>query len=476
MKSNLLFLVLFLGLVNGLAIQPAAAAETPAKTPTTGNADLYEQLNLFGDVYNKVRDDYVEEVTDKKLMENAINGMLVSLDPHSSYMNEDDFRDMQVQTRGSFGGLGLEVTQDNGLVKVVSPIDDTPAAKAGLQPGDLITHLDGQPVMGMGLNDAVEKMRGQPGSAIKLSIRRGTKEPFDVTLTRAVIKIVSVRSRMIQDVGYLRVTVFNEQTEVGVRKAAEELKHANKNGLAGLVLDLRNNPGGLLDQAVSVSDDFLDAGEIVSTRGRKKEEGQRFFAKTGELFPNVPMVVLINGGSASAAEIVAGALQDHHRAVVVGSKSFGKGSVQTVIPLPGHGAMRLTTARYYTPSGRSIQNTGIEPDITVPPAKVELVDESKRKREADLPGALNNDQLKNQPKEGGSKGDSKGDSKDSGASKATPADDAPAAQDNSGAKDAEDYQLSRAVDLLRGLSKFQQVNGASPVAKPNASSSPSAQP
>lgn len=475
MKSNLLFLVLFLGLVNGLAIQPAAA-ETPAKTPATGNADLYEQLNLFGDVYNKVRDDYVEEVTDKKLMENAINGMLVSLDPHSSYMNEDDFRDMQVQTRGSFGGLGLEVTQDNGLVKVVSPIDDTPAAKAGLQPGDLITHLDGQPVMGMGLNDAVEKMRGQPGSAIKLSIRRGTKEPFDVTLTRAVIKIVSVRSRMIQDVGYLRVTVFNEQTEVGVRKAAEELKHANKNGLTGLVLDLRNNPGGLLDQAVSVSDDFLDAGEIVSTRGRKKEEGQRFFAKTGELFPNVPMVVLINGGSASAAEIVAGALQDHHRAVVVGSKSFGKGSVQTVIPLPGHGAMRLTTARYYTPSGRSIQNTGIEPDITVPPAKVELVDESKRKREADLPGALNNDQLKNQPKEGGSKGDSKGDSKDSGASKATPADDAPAAQDNSGAKDAEDYQLSRAVDLLRGLSKFQQVNGASPVAKPNASSSPSAQP
>jgi carboxyl-terminal processing protease len=474
-KSNLLFLVLFLGLVNGLAIQPAAA-ETPAKTPTTGNADLYEQLNLFGDVYNKVRDDYVEEVTDKKLMENAINGMLVSLDPHSSYMNEDDFRDMQVQTRGSFGGLGLEVTQDNGLVKVVSPIDDTPAAKAGLQPGDLITHLDGQPVMGMGLNDAVEKMRGQPGSAIKLSIRRGTKEPFDVTLTRAVIKIVSVRSRMIQDVGYLRVTVFNEQTEVGIRKAAEELKHANKNGLAGLVLDLRNNPGGLLDQAVSVSDDFLDAGEIVSTRGRKKEEGQRFFAKTGELFPNVPMVVLINGGSASAAEIVAGALQDHHRAVVVGSKSFGKGSVQTVIPLPGHGAMRLTTARYYTPSGRSIQNTGIEPDITVPPAKVELVDESKRKREADLPGALNNDQLKNQPKEGGSKGYSKGDSKDSGASKATPADDAPAAQDNSGAKDAEDYQLSRAVDLLRGLSKFQQVNGASPVAKPNASSSPSAQP
>jgi len=463
--SNLFRFVLVLALVAGLAVHPASANDAPSKKPATGNPDLYEQLNLFGDAYNKVRDDYVEEVTDKKLVENAINGMLVSLDPHSSYMNEDDFRDMQVQTRGSFGGLGLEVTQDNGLVKVVSPIDDTPAAKAGLQPGDLITHLDGQPVMGMGLNDAVEKMRGQPGSTIKLSIRRGTKEPFDVTLTRAVIKIVSVRSRMIQDVGYLRVTVFNEQTESGVRKAAEELKSHNKNGLTGLVLDLRNNPGGLLDQAVSVSDDFLDAGEIVSTRGRKKEEGQRFFAKTGELFPNVPMVVLINGGSASAAEIVAGALQDHHRAVVVGSKSFGKGSVQTVIPLPGHGAMRLTTARYYTPSGRSIQNTGIEPDIIVPPAKVELVDESKRKREADLPGALNNDQLKTQLKEGGSKGDSK----DSGASKATPADDAPAAQDNSGAKDAEDYQLSRAVDLLRGLSKFQQVNSASPsAAKPSA--------
>jgi carboxyl-terminal processing protease len=445
---------------------PSFAAETATKKAAADNADLYEQLNLFGDVLNRVRDDYVEEVADKKLIETAINGMLVSLDPHSSYMNADEFRDMQVQTRGSFGGLGLEVTQENGLVKIVSPIDDTPAAKANLQPNDLITHIDGQPVAGTSLNEAVEKMRGQPGSSVKLTIRRATKEPFDVSLTRAIIKITSVRSRIIQgDVGYIRVTVFNEQTDVGIKKAAEDLKAANKGKLQGLVLDLRNNPGGLLDQAVSVSDEFLTEGEIVSTRGRKKDDGQRFFAKSDQLFADVPMVVLINGGSASAAEIVAGALQDHHRAVVLGSKSFGKGSVQTVIPLPGHGAMRLTTARYYTPSGRSIQNTGIEPDINVPAAKLELMDESKRRREADLPGALTNDQQKQADKD-------KAAATTVPASPATPPaeakpapgtgsdNDALATADNSGAKDAQDYQLARAVDLLRGVAKFQQINTA----------------
>src|SRR5689334_10640641 len=335
-----------------------------AAPQSSNNAETYKQLNLFGDVFELVRSDYADEVTDDTLVEGAINGMLTSLDPHSNYLNTKNFNDMKVQTRGEFGGLGIEVSMESGLVKVVSPIDDTPAARAGLKPGDLITHLDGDPVQGMTLPEAVEKMRGLIGSEIKLTIRREGKDPFDVKLTRATIKIQSVRSHLEGDtIGYVRITSFNEQTDVGLNNAMKNLKQQAGNKLSGLVLDLRNNPGGLLDQAVAVSDAFLDKGEIVSTRGRRSDDAQRYNAKPGDIASGLPVAVLINGGSASASEIVAGALQDHHRAILLGTKSFGKGSVQTIIPLPGHGAMRLTTARYYTPSGRSIQAKGIDPDI-----------------------------------------------------------------------------------------------------------------
>ncbi len=387
------------------------------------NADTYRLLNLFGDVFERVRADYVEDIPDQDLIESAIGGMLTSLDPHSNYLNAKSYRDMQVQTRGQFGGLGIEVTMENGLVKVVSPIDDTPAFRAGIEPGDLVSHLDGEPVMGLTLAEAVEKMRGRVGSDIKLTIRRGGREPFDVTITRAIIKIKSVRSRLEGKVGYLRVTSFSERTDKGVKEAMKKLHEEAGGKLDGLVIDLRNNPGGLLDQAVAVSDAFLDKGEIVSTRTRRSEDTQRFNARPGDLAKGVPIVVLINGGSASASEIVAGALQDHGRAVILGTKSFGKGSVQTIIPLPGHGAMRLTTARYYTPSGRSIQAVGIEPDIVAKQVKLEEVDQPERRRESDLRGALKND---------------------------------------NGEKDAKpektatrrDYQLERAFDLLRGLSMF----------------------
>src|SRR5690348_12748040 len=328
----------------------------PQQTAAKPNSDTYRQLNLFAEVFERVRADYVEDVTDEQLVESAINGMLSSLDPHSSYLNQKNYRDMQVQTRGEFGGLGIEVSMENGLVKVVSPIDDTPAARAGLKPGDLITHLDGDPVQGMTLPEAVEKMRGPINSEIKLTIRREGKEPFDVKLTRATIRIQSVRSHLEGDnIGYVRITSFNEQTDVGLNNAMKNLKQQAGNKLLGVILDLRNNPGGLLDQAVAVSDAFIDKGEIVSTRGRRAEDAQRYNARPGDIATGLPLAVLINGGSASASEIVAGALQDHHRAILLGTKSFGKGSVQTIIPLPGHGAMRLTTARYYTPSGRSIQ-------------------------------------------------------------------------------------------------------------------------
>lgn len=354
------------------------------------SSETYRQLNLFGDVFERVRAEYVEAVTDEQLIENAINGMLSALDPHSSYLNRKNFQDMQVQTKGEFGGLGIEVSMDNGLVKVVSPIDDTPAFRAGLQPGDYVTHIDAEAVMGLTLNEAVDKMRGPVGSNIKLTVRRGLSgDPFDVTLTRAVIKVQSVRSRTENDVGYLRITSFNEQTQAGLEKAISAIEKDHGKKLKGYVLDLRNNPGGLLDQAVSVSDTFLEKGEIVSTRGRKTDEGSRFNAKPGDMIHGLPLVVLINGGSASASEIVAGALQDHQRGVIMGTQSFGKGSVQTIIPLPGHGAMRLTTARYYTPSGRSIQQLGITPDIEVQPAKLEEIRQpAGRRREADLRGSL----------------------------------------------------------------------------------------
>jgi carboxyl-terminal processing protease len=356
-------------------------------------ADTYRQLNLFGDVFERVRADYVEKPDDAKLIETAINGMLAGLDPHSSYMDAKSFRDMQVQTRGEFGGLGIEVTMEDGLIKVVAPIDDTPAAKAGILANDIITQLDGEQVQGLTLNQAVEKMRGPVNTKIKLTIvRKGVDKPFEVTITRDVIRVKSVRSRVEgDDVGYIRLTQFNEQTTEGLKQAIADIKaKVADNKLKGYILDLRNNPGGLLDQAISVSDAFLQKGEIVSTRGRNPEETQRFNARPGDLTGGKPLIVLVNGGSASASEIVAGALQDHKRATVLGTRTFGKGSVQTIIPLgSGNGALRLTTARYYTPSGRSIQATGISPDIEVlQDVPEELKARTDTKGEASLRGHL----------------------------------------------------------------------------------------
>jgi carboxyl-terminal processing protease len=331
-------------------------------------ADAYKQLSLFGDVFERVRTDYVEKPDDGKLVESAINGMLTGLDPHSSYMDAKSFRDMQVQTRGEFGGLGIEVTMEDGLIKVVAPIDETPAAKAGVMANDFITHIDDEPVQGLTLNQAVDKMRGPINTKIKLKImRKGQDKPIELTLTRDVIRVLSVRSHSEgDDVGYIRITQFNEQATTGLKKAIADLSAQDGDKIKGFILDLRNNPGGLLDQAISVSNAFLNRGEIVSTRGRNADETQRFTARPGDLTKGKPVIVLINGGSASASEIVAGALQDHKRAIMVGTRSFGKGSVQTIIPLgSGNGALRLTTARYFTPSGRSIQAKGIVPDIEV---------------------------------------------------------------------------------------------------------------
>jgi carboxyl-terminal processing protease len=414
---------------------PAVAADTSTAPKTT--SDTYRQLDLFGEVFERVRSDYVEGVTDEQLVESAINGMLSALDPHSSYMNAKNFGDMEVQVRGEFGGLGIEVTMENSTVKVVSPIDDTPAAKAGIKPGDLIVQIDSDPVMGMSLNDAVQKMRGPVDSEIKLTLQRGTQKPFEVKLKRAVIKIQSVKYHLEgNDIGYIRISSFNEQTDSGIHNAFASFRKEPAAKLAGIVLDLRNNPGGLLDQAIAVSNDFIPQGEIVSTRGRHPEDAQRYDAKpANDISKGVPMVVLINGGSASASEIVAGALQDHHRAVLLGTRSFGKGSVQTIIQLPGHGAIRLTTARYYTPSGRSIQARGIDPDILVEPAKIEKLTEPEFRHEADLKGALKNTTTPAAANKAG-----------------PPRKGEPSDQDKIGS--AQDYQLSRAMDLLRGVSMF----------------------
>jgi carboxyl-terminal processing protease len=403
--------------------------------PSASNTgDTYKQLNLFGDVFELVRNGYVDDVKDDTLIEGAINGMLTALDPHSNYLNSKNFNDMKVQTRGEFGGLGIEVSMESGLVKVVSPIDDTPAAHAGLKPGDLITHLDSTPVQGLTLPEAVEKMRGPVNSEITLTVRREGQEPFDVKLTRAIIKIQSVRSHLEgNNIAYVRVTSFNEQTDVGLNNAMKNLKQQASNKLIGVILDLRNNPGGLLDQAVAVSDAFLEKGEIVSTRGRRADDAQRYNARPGDIASGLPMAVLINGGSASASEIVAGALQDHHRAVVIGTKSFGKGSVQTIIPLAGHGAMRLTTARYYTPSGRSIQARGIDPDIVVEAAKI--AKEEKAAKAGDKTAKATD------------KKDEKKDDKSDAAAE-------PGAVDPAIMGTADDYQLARAVDMIRGITLF----------------------
>jgi carboxyl-terminal processing protease len=367
-KTSLIFLGALAGILTTLLItQPRALLVGSAARAAV--SDTYRELNLFGDVFERVRADYVERPEDSKLVESAINGMLAGLDPHSSYMDPKSFRDMQVQTRGEFGGLGIEVTMEEGLVKVVAPIDETPAAKAGVMANDVITHLDNEAVQGLTLNQAVDKMRGPVNTKIKLTImRKGADKPIEVTIVRDIIRVKSVRWHPEGgDIGYIRVTQFNEQTTDGLKAAINDLNsQLGVDKVKGYVLDLRNNPGGLLDQAISVSDTFLEKGEIVSTRGRNPEETQRFNARPGDLIKGKPLIVLINGGSASASEIVAGALQDHKRATLIGTRSFGKGSVQTIIPLgAGNGALRLTTARYYTPSGRSIQAKGISPDIEV---------------------------------------------------------------------------------------------------------------
>ena len=406
-------------------------------------ASIYEQLDLFGDILERIRAQYVEEVDESELIEAAINGMLISLDPHSSYLSEDDFDDMRTQTRGEFGGLGIEVTQEEGFVKVVSPIDDTPADEAGMVSGDFITHVDGESVLGLTLDEAVDMMRGPVGSEIVITVvREGIEEPFDVSIIRDTIKLIAVRSRTVGDTVVLRITTFNSQTYPGLEEelAARIEELGGLENVKGFVLDLRNNPGGLLTQAIEVSDAFLEEGEIVSTRGRELVDGDRYEATPGDLAEGKPMVVLINGGSASASEIVAGALQDHQRAIVVGEKSFGKGSVQTVMPLRGRAAMRLTTARYYTPSGRSIQALGVSPDIVVaqPPVEPEALEDDEEpevdarplRSEADLRGSLENDSLSEEER-------------DQVEAEREKADAAAALRE-------EDYQLAYAIDILSG--------------------------
>jgi carboxyl-terminal processing protease len=447
---------------------PAGAAPpSDAQAPVGSSADTYKALNLFAEVFERVRQDYVEPVQDDQLVENAISGMLTSLDPHSSYMNNKNYKAMQVEQKGEFGGLGVEVVGDNGFVRIVAPMDDTPGAKAGLKSGDLIIAIDGDPLSNSTLDEAVDKMRGPPNTAIKLTIKREGQQPFDVSLTRAVIHVAAVKGKIERDnIAYIRIPSFlPEHLGTELESKFQDLKKQAGGKLGGLVLDLRADPGGLLDQAIAVSDDFLDHGEIVSTRGRRPDDVQRYNAHPGDITNGLPMVVLIDGGTASASEIVAGALQDHHRAVILGTRSFGKGSVQTIIPLPGAGAMRLTTARYFTPSGRSIQGSGIDPDIIVEPSKVEKLSLGERPHESDLKGALKNPNAPAAKHPDASAGTDAGSAKDNSVNK----DNAPAkdqAKDNLQVSTApspdqavasnlpEDYQLNRALDLLKGVSLF----------------------
>ncbi|MCL4765651.1 MAG: S41 family peptidase [Hyphomicrobiaceae bacterium] len=384
-------------LMTGLAGVTTVLNVNQTYSATSPNSEIYRQLDLFGDVLERVRSDYVEKPDDTQLIESAINGMLAALDPHSAYLSPKHFRDMQVQTRGEFGGLGIEVTMENGIVKVVAPIDDTPAHKAGVQANDLITHLDNEQIVGLTLEQAVEKMRGPVNTPITLTVvRKGRDEPFDVKITRDIIRINAVKARLeaSEQVAYVKISTFNEQTHANLVKSVESLKKQSGRKLKGFIIDLRNNPGGLLDQAVAVADDLLDKGAIVLTKGRNLEETQRSQARDGDITGDMKVVVLINGGSASASEIVAGAIQDHKRGTVVGTRSFGKGSVQTIIPLGSNGAIRLTTARYYTPSGRSIQAQGIEPDIVIEqelPPELQGKDQAKPRGEASLRGHLKAD-------------------------------------------------------------------------------------
>ncbi len=382
--------------------------------------ETYRQLSIFNEVYNRVKDEYVEEVTDKELIEKALNGMLQALDPHSSYMNEEVYKEMQIDTAGSFGGLGIEITTDKGFIKIVSPIDDTPAQKAGVQAGDYITHLNGVSVVDMTLKEAIDIMRGEVGEPITITIVRGTENPFDIEIKRDIIKVQSVKHRVINNVGVLRISTFNEQTTVGLKKSIEELENSETPPI-GYVLDLRNNPGGLLNESVTVSDVFLEQGEIVSIRGREKKDVQVFSAKKGDMINGKPLIVLINEGSASASEIVAGALQDHGRAVIMGIKSFGKGSVQTIVPIDS-GAIRLTIAKYYTPSGDSIQAVGIVPDVEVPRAELNVIDSYFTFRESDYRDALDNETTEGDEEE-----------------------------ENSRDVLENDYQLSRAIDAVKTI-------------------------
>lgn len=425
-KNKILFISLFAGLL-------MTVSDVHAAKKTEENVDTYELLNLFGEVMERTKLSYVEEISDKKLIESAINGMLSSLDPHSGYLDAESFNYMSEQTKGKFGGLGIEVTMENGLVKVVSPIDDTPAAKVGMKAGDYITNIDGETVVGMTLNEAVSKLRGKIGTKVKLSVRRANSKPLEFTITRQEIKIQSVKSEIKEDaICYVRISSFTEDIDKAINEAVNKAKKQLKNDFLGIVIDVRNNPGGLLDQAVAVSDLFLEKGEIVSTRSRNEADTVKFMANEGDIAKDLPIVVIINEGSASASEILAGALQDHHRAIILGEKSFGKGSVQTVIPLRDYGAMRITTARYYTPSGRSIQAKGIEPDIEVKPSEIkELESYALNISEADLNNALKND------------------SEEANSSKK---------KTKKSKEDLADYQLTRALDLVKALALYSKLD------------------
>ncbi len=391
--------------------------------------DTYKHLQVFGEVFKEVQDKYVEEISDKELIEAAISGMLQSLDPHSSFLGSNDYDEMKVKTKGKFGGLGIEVTLKDGVVKVVSPIDDTPASKAGIKSGDLIIGIDGSSIRGLSLGEAVEKLRGPVGSKVNITILRDKNDPFDITIKREIIKISSVKSNTIFDIGYIKLKTFSETTTNSMRDEIKKIKKKLGNNLKGFILDLRNNPGGLLDQSISVTDTFLSEGEIVSTRGRKNDDTKRFFATDGDILDNLPLVIIINNGSASASEIVAGALKDHGRAIILGTRSFGKGSVQSIIPIQNDGAIRLTTARYFTPSGVSIQAKGIDPDILVEEIKEKNKNLSENNiREEDLSGALDKSNLENERKENNNFKKYK--------------------------KLLEDNQISRAIDLIKGINLF----------------------
>ena len=462
-KKSIKFTLAILALLACSSLTIIAAQSEPHTAAPSTTSDTYKALNLFGDVFEQVRANYVEPVEDKKLIEYALNGMLSSLDPHSGYMNEDEAKSMTIQNKGEFGGLGIEVTMENGVIKVVSPIDDTPAARAGIQSGDLIVEIDGKPVTGMTLNDAVDKMRGKVDSEILLTVvRQGAKAPLKIKLIRAIIQIQSVKSHVENgNIGYIRITTFNAQTSPGLSKAFADIKKQAGDKLIGYVLDLRNNPGGLLDQAIAVSNAFIDKGEIVSTRGRNPDDTRRDNATPGgDMSNGLPVVVLINGGSASASEIVAGALQDHKRAIIVGTQSFGKGSVQTLFNVPGGGMVRLTTARYYTPSGRSIQGKGITPDIVVERAKVVAEDKEPftEVHEADLKGAL-----KNPDGTAAATPEQKPDDKDGAAKKPDDKSDTKPGDKAKDDKTQNDYQLMRALDVLQGISLYKRDSTVVPV-------------